>query len=75
MKETVTKAWAVKCDAQDQWGKAIVHYQVWYRTELTGAPELGTGIENCFVTYRGEASGRQWNLAQQIAGSLNNEGE
>ena len=76
MKEAVTKAWAVKRDLDDAISdRPVVAYEVWYRTELTGAPEMGTGLENFFIVYEGEVSGRFWNLAQHIAGKLNNKGE
>lgn len=79
MKEVVTKAWAVKANYTDEYGVVAfdsngvtcVEYQVWYRTEKSD----GTDMENMFEVYHGSPSVRFWNLAQHIAGKLNNGGE
>ena len=69
MRETIKKAWAVKAEASTFDGLSCVDYQVWYRTEKSD----GTDMENMFSVYRGDPSARFWNLAQHIAGNLNNE--
>ena len=62
MNEVVTKAWAVKHDL------VVPRYEVWYHTQKSN----GETMENFFIVYEGESSARYWNLAQHIAGKLNN---
>ena len=66
MNEVVTKARAVKRDILDQY--PAVAYEVWYYTQKSN----GGMMENFFIVYEGEVNGRYWNLAQHIAGKLNN---
>jgi len=69
MKEAVTKAWAVKHDLDDVISdRPVVAYEVWYHTQKSN----GETMENFFIVYEGESSARYWNLAQHIAGKLNN---
>ena len=69
MKEAVTKARAVKRDLDDVISdRPGVAYEVWYYTQKSD----GGTMENFFIVYEGESSARYWNLAQHIAGKLNN---
>ena len=69
MNEVVTKARAVKrVVSVDRLGYPVVAYEVWYYTQKSD----GGTMENFFIVYEGESSARYWNLAQHIAGKLNN---